>query len=263
MPALDYDYDYYEYRNGHRVNHSGSVSTTPVRRTQTVRSTGTTANRNRVAVQTQNRVATRTTSTRNATLTKTNAPKKVTQAKRNSNQNKVSPKKGTTATRKNAPAQKQQRKQSIDIPMQPATKMKTKPEEMTLKKPKAKQKTNSISAMKTVAFISVFFALFFFVCYRYSLLNEEFSDIKKLQSELAEVQAVNDQLQADIESKTDLTYVENYAKYQLGMQKPSSSQLQYVSVEKEDKITRPVTIDDEEELSWFEMMLKEIRKILD
>ena len=83
------------------------------------------------------------------------------------------------------------------------------------------------------------------ICYRYSVLNEEFSGIKKLQTQLVEAQAVNDQLQAEIESKTDLTYVENYAKYQLGMQKPSASQIQYVNVEKQDKITKPVTIEDE------------------
>ena len=38
-------------------------------------------------------------------------------------------------------------------------------------------------------------------------------------------QTINEQIQADIDSQTDLSYIENYAKYQLGMQKPKEEQI--------------------------------------
>ncbi len=239
MPALDYDYDYYEYKNGHRVNRNVNVRTNA---------------KSNVSYGTN---------VRRSNNSSNNKSVKSTTSK---NVKSVSSKNQTNYKRNNVTTQKQvakKSKQSIDIPIQTSTKIKNKPDAMTLKAPKTKQKKSAIVELKTVALISVFFALFFMICYRYSVLNEEFSGIKKLQTQLVEAQAVNDQLQAEIESKTDLTYVENYAKYQLGMQKPSASQIQYVNVEKQDKITKPVTIEDEEELSWFENLVREIRKIID
>ncbi|MBQ9267810.1 MAG: septum formation initiator family protein, partial [Clostridia bacterium] len=195
-------------------------------------------------------VAAKTTSVRRAT-TATKAP-----------ETKRVPKKTNIATTKK-PVTKT--KSSIDISLESSKKLNNKPQEMSLKKAQvaAKPKTSLTSVLRNIALVSVFFSLFFMICYRYSVINEKFNSIKKMKNELAEIQAVNGQVQADIESKTDLTYVENYAKYQLGMQKPTSSQTQYVSVEKKDKITTPVVMEDENEMNWFEKIINEIRKIID
>lgn len=250
MPALNYDYDYYEYRNGKRAS---SVSMQP-----------------KVALAknaTPNRKATsaNTVATKRKTATSSNTAKKTTVAKKSANKvstNRVPKKVTTSKNKKNTNGVK---KSSIDIPLTSSKKIKNKPAEMTLKKPKIKTKSKSSIGvtLKNIALVSVFFALFFMVCYRYSVINEEFSEVNTLKDELVKLQNANEQVQADIESKTDLTYVENYAKYQLGMQKPSSSQIEYVNVEKRDKITTPVTISEDVELTWFERVVNEVRKIID
>ena len=109
----------------------------------------------------------------------------------------------------------------------------------------------------------IFFAIASVICYRYSLINEQFIELKDIKKEYATIQNVNEQIEADIESKTDLTYIENYAKYQLGMQKPSDSQMRYVNIENKDKIITPITIEEDIEKGWFESVCDEIRKILD
>lgn len=239
MPALNYDYDYYEYRNGRRTSSA--------------------------SVQSKTSNAKMTNTTRKVTQSKNATPKKNMVSKKSVEKVQTKKQASTAQTSKRKVATS--RKSSIDIPLTSSKKIINKPKEMTLTKPKIKSKTKSKSnvgvTLKNVALVSVFFALFFMVCYRYSVINEEFSEINTLKSDLIKIQNANDQVQADIESKTDLTYVENYAKYQLGMQKPSSSQIQYVSVEKQDKITTPVTIAEESELNWFEKIVSELRKIID
>ncbi len=237
MPALNYDYDYYEYRNGRRTSSASAQQ--------------------KALNAKMNNTTRKVAQSRNAT------PKQNVVSKRSVE--KVQTKKQTSKAQVSKRKVATSRKSSIDIPLTSSKKIINKPKEMTLTKPKIKSKTKSNVGvtLKNVALVSVFFALFFMVCYRYSVINEEFSEINTLKSDLIKIQNANDQVQADIESKTDLTYVENYAKYQLGMQKPSSSQIQYVSVEKQDKITTPVTIAEESELNWFEKIVSELRKIID
>lgn len=249
MPALNYDYDYIEYRNGRRVGSAvAQVRPASTNRTYSTPRTATTR-------RTTSQVARPTTRVNSTTQNVTNRKKVAT--KQTTTKGKVAVKKAPNTKSTSV------KKSKIDIPLEPSKKIAKKPEAMNLKATKASAKTNSSSTLKNLALVSVFFCLFFMVCYRYSLINEQFSSIKTLKNDLVKVQTANEQLQADIESKTDLTYVENYAKYQLGMQKPTSSQIQYVSVEKRDKITTPVTIDEGEDLNWFENIINEIRKIID
>jgi len=99
-----------------------------------------------------------------------------------------------------------------------------------------------------------------FICYRYSLINEKFNQVSKAKKELVNAQTVNEQLQAEIDSETDISYIENYAKYQLGMQKPQDSQIMYINVEKQDKIYTPIETE-EEETSWFDQLMEKIANI--
>lgn len=142
--------------------------------------------------------------------------------------------------------------------------IKQKPAEMKLNKPEVSAEQKKLEQEKAlnrvrVALLVIFgFALAFFICYRYSLINERFNDVEKIKKEFETAVTVNEQLQADIDSQTDLAYIENYAKYQLGMQKPSNSQIKYVNVEKQDKIITPISIEEETEKTWFDTLYETV-----
>ena len=140
---------------------------------------------------------------------------------------------------------------------------------MKLKKPQqsAKQKKKAMeqtmSRVKNVFYLLIGFGIAFLICYRYSLINEKFNELEKTKKALATAQTVNEQIQADIDSQTDLSYVENYAKYQLGMQKPSNSQIVYVNIEKQDRILTPITIEEDSNETWFEQLYENIVKLFE
>ena len=145
----------------------------------------------------------------------------------------------------------------------------TKPVEMKLKKPEVAKKQNknekikAVSRVENIVYLLFGFGIAFLICYRYSLINEKFNELESTKKELLTMQTVNEQIQADIDSQTDLSYIENYAKYQLGMQKPSNSQIVYVNVEKEDKILTPITIEEESNKTWLDQLYDEILKLLE
>lgn len=250
MPLASYDYDYYEYTNGRRVNKT-SYSAAPAKRaTTTTQTRKTTSN---VSAQKRN-VA--------SSATRKNTSKTPVKKTTTGNTKRVSTK--TATTKKKVEQTVKPRKHNIDIPLTTSSKIVNKPKEMTLKKPKIKKSTADLKDAITKIFcVVIFFAIASVICYRYSLINEQFIELKDIKKEYATIQNVNEQIEADIESKTDLTYIENYAKYQLGMQKPSDSQMRYVNIENKDKIITPITIEEDIEKGWFESVCDEIRKILD
>lgn len=235
MPVLSYDYDDYEYRNGRRV--------TPVARQSSNENTST---RTRQATRDQVRMIMQ------------ERPEKVEKIEKVEKAKKV-----VTSTK----AKQVEKESELEIPtMRPrqnGQKM-VKPEEMKLQKPelskveKVEARERAVRRVNAVCYLIVAFAIAFFVCYRYSLINERFNEIEQKKKELATAQTVNEQIQADIDSQTDLAYIENYAKYQLGMQKPSNSQIVYVNNEREDRILTPVTMKEEAEKTWFEKCYDEL-----
>lgn len=250
MPLASYDYDYYEYINGQRVNKT-SYSAAPARRTATVQTRKTTTATPQRRNSATTRVATRTTTRKTMSTKRTTNTSKKTNTK-------------TNTSKKNVAQAVRRKKHDIDIPIKTSSKIVNKPQEMTLKKPKIKKSAQALkdALVKTFGVI-VFFAIAFAICYRYSLINEEFIALKNVKKEYTNMQTVNEQIEADIESKTDLTFIENYAKYQLGMQKPSDSQKRYINIEREDKILTPVSIENDSEKNWFEKLCEEAEKILE
>lgn len=153
---------------------------------------------------------------------------------------------------------------NIDIPI--ATKKKInveKPKEMKLTKPKAKAKAKVIATKKGILLGTVIVAFLFLICMRYTEINEKFNEVNALEKDLASAKALNQQLNANIESKTDLGYIEKYAKYQLGMQKPNESQIVRIAYEKRDKISTPIIIDEEEDSSFFSRLFNDLRNLID
>ena len=107
-------------------------------------------------------------------------------------------------------------------------------------------------------------AISLFIVYRFSLINEKFNEVEKAKKRLANSITINEQIQADIDSQTDISYIENYAKYQLGMQKPQESQIVYVNNEKKDKIFTPIKIDSEvHERTWFDEVVENVASIFE
>ena len=149
--------------------------------------------------------------------------------------------------------------------------LKVKPEEIDLDDTKeareerlAQKKlkmANRLRHFKYICLFAIAAAIALGICYRYSIINEKFNSVEKAKKELLNAQTINEQLQADIDSETDISYIENYAKYQLGMQKPQDSQIVYINVEKQDKIFTPINLEEEQDDDWFGDLMEKIASI--
>lgn len=121
--------------------------------------------------------------------------------------------------------------------------------------PKQKTKVKGLKRqrVKLILGIGLGFAVLFAICYRNSVINENFSQIKELKTSLAAVSKENDQLQVNIENSLNLYTIEQSAKELLGMQKANNKQIRYVSLPKKDYVQPASTkIDLDEETSWID-----------
>ena len=137
-------------------------------------------------------------------------------------------------------------------------------EEIEEKRARKQKREIAVKRFKDIVLYMLIAVVALFVVYRYSLINEKFNEVEKVKRQLANAQTVNEQIQADIDSETDISYIENFAKYQLGMQKPQDSQTVYVNIEKKDKIFTPVSFEeDAEEQTWFGEIVQKLANIFD
>ena len=84
------------------------------------------------------------------------------------------------------------------------------------------------------------------------MLNNMSMENIKLKKELAELNNVNAQLQLRAEQSVNLSYVEQYAQENLGLQKPQNYQIEYINVNKQDLIDNKVTNENK---NWFKEIL--------
>ena len=285
MPAVQYDYDGYDYivkkRNtttrstGASAKKTSSASTRGYAPNSTAKrnSAKTTASKPSTArvttTRTTTKVATRTSTARPATR-KATSVEAVKSANRASvraimaeNGKATTKKKATTTRRKTS-------NKSLEVPEMLKAKT-AKPKEMSLKHvdkvvaPKKKAKAvakKKESVLKTMALSMFAFSILFLICYRSSAINESFNALGNIKSDLEDANTVNAQLVSDIETQTDISAIETYAKYQLGMQKPKDSQIRKIVITKEDKISTPVVVEIEENSS-ISRFWHDIRNILD
>lgn len=129
------------------------------------------------------------------------------------------------------------------------------------KKAKKAARHEAIRNIKNTFLFLLGAAFALFICYRYSIINEKFNAVEKAKKELQNAQTINDQIEAEIDGELDISYIENYAKYQLGMQKPQDSQIIYVNQDKQDKIYRPMENNQGEEKNWIDEFLEKIANI--
>lgn len=281
MPAIQNEYDDYSYiamRRG-TAKAAPRVADSKKRVSQTTRSTAkprptnvstsrmaAAKNANKESIRAVMRENSKTTVNRTTgTKTATQRKKTTTTTKKANNVQRATPTKTTT---------KRKATHNLDVPninKKTQTSKVAKPREMSLKKAELmnspRQKANQKALKKdsvvrnTAAFLCAFSVLLL-ICYRSSVINESFQALGALKAELEDTYTLNAQIESDIQTQTDLSNIETYAKYQLGMQKPKESQIQRIYVEKEDRISTPIVIEEEEE-SFFENLMDDLLKLID
>lgn len=102
---------------------------------------------------------------------------------------------------------------------------------------KQNKKNESIKRkQKCIVYLLLAFAIFFAMGYQNSRINEQFSELKASEKQLASIQKENDQLKIAIQNNLNLGNLEQVAKEQLGMQKASTQQTRYVKLPKKDYV---------------------------
>lgn len=112
---------------------------------------------------------------------------------------------------------------------------------------------------KATLLVLAIFAVLLTISYRNTQINEKFSEMQTLKTELASLQKENEQLQVTIENSLNLSNIEKQAKEKLGMQKLTNKQTVYVSLPKKDYIesaTEKVEISDNK--NWFEKFVDKL-----
>lgn len=129
----------------------------------------------------------------------------------------------------------------------------------TTNKTKNEKEVKKNGQIKYVFYVLIGFTILFAISYRNSIINEEFTQIKSLKTQLAAVEKENTQLEVNIQSNLNLKNVEQNAKELLGMQKLNNKQTIYVSLPKKDYIesaTEEVKIEEEE--NWIVSLIKDL-----
>ena len=123
-------------------------------------------------------------------------------------------------------------------------------------KPKAKHNS------KLIVYIGAVCVILFAVSYQNALVAQRYSELKKLKTNLAAVEKENKQLEVSIESKTNLSAIEEKASQELGLKKLDKSQIVYVNADKQDYVQSSAeVIQMPEEGNWFTNLIEKIKNI--
>lgn len=121
-------------------------------------------------------------------------------------------------------------------------------------------KVTQAKNIKIMLYIGIIFAILFAVSYRNALVAQRYSELKDLKVKLSKIEKENEQLEVNIESKTNLSAIEKRAEEELGMKKLDESQTIYVSLDKTDYIESAAeSVKLEEELNWFQKIINAIK----
>lgn len=128
----------------------------------------------------------------------------------------------------------------------------------TTQKLKIKNKSN-VRVMLTIGSV---FAILFAVSYQNALVAQRYSELKKLKTNLSVIEKENKQLEVNIESKTNLSAIEEKATNELGLKKLDKSQIIYVAGDKQDYIKSSIEeIKMPEQGNWFTKIIQKIKTI--
>ena len=119
------------------------------------------------------------------------------------------------------------------------------------KNKKIEKKEKKKRVRQTLTVLALFVVLVA-ISYRNSAINESFSKVQSLKSELSEIKKENEQLEVSIENSLNLNNIEQIAKEKLGMQKLTNRQTVYVELPKKDYVKSAVEeVIVKENESWF------------
>ena len=105
-------------------------------------------------------------------------------------------------------------------------------------KKKNEEQSRKKNQRRIALYIGVGFLILFAISFRNSKIDESFSKIRDMKSELTVLQKNNEQLQVTIENGSNLNNLEQLAKEKLGMQKLTNKQSVYVNLPKVDYIEK-------------------------
>ena len=121
------------------------------------------------------------------------------------------------------------------MPAEPKKQIKVPPE---TKKVKAKNTKGNVFLGITA------FAFALTIVCRYAMINNMNMENIRLKKELENINNTNAQLKLAAERQVNLSEIEEYAKTNLGFQKPQNYQIEYINVNKEDLIDNKVVVEN-------------------
>ncbi len=117
---------------------------------------------------------------------------------------------------------------------------------------KSKKRNVKVKDKPNIIFIlGIVLTMLFIIIYRNAMINESFSKLQALKRETTALQKENEQLEVNIQNSINLNNIETAAKEQLGMQKLTSSQTEYISLDKQDYVeatAEAVVLDEDTNL---------------
>ena len=150
------------------------------------------------------------------------------------------------------------RKLEPDYNPQKKKKITTKAKTKNTKNAKILKKEKSKKVKQTLTVLALFVVLVA-ISYRNSEINENFSKVQSLKTDLAAIQKENEQLEVSIENSLNLNNIEQVAKEKLGMQKLTNKQTVYVNLPKKDFVkpaSENVVVKDEG--NWFTNLINKL-----
>lgn len=113
---------------------------------------------------------------------------------------------------------------------------------------------------KVTLVVLLAFALLLTISYRNAQINEQFTEMQNLKTELLNLQKENEQLEVSIENSLNLYNIEKIAKEKLGMQKLTNKQIEYIALPKKDyteSASEKIEKEDENK-NWFAQFVDKI-----
>lgn len=152
-----------------------------------------------------------------------------------------------------------------DIPKKKKKIVKKKKSKVKIKseKFKEKQKAKDLQVVKRNFELIMFLAIISIVAvmYRTVKINEKFAEVQALTKQVAEIEKVNSQIAVNVQNSMNLSTIESLAMTNLGMQKLSSKQTVYITLDKRDYVESNVSPNTNKDESFISKFLNKISDI--
>lgn len=119
-------------------------------------------------------------------------------------------------------------------------------------KKKNAEKEAKIAKRNFTIMIMIILGCTLLIVYRNVLINQSFSEVQSLSKEVASLEKENSQILVNIQNSLNLSTIESTATSTLGMQKLSSKQTIYISLDTKDYVEVSTEQTQEEKEGFFE-----------